>query len=445
VDARVLVLGGGLAGIAAATKLAEQDIPTLLIEQKPFLGGRLYSIQDRKTGDWIDNGQHILMGCYHETFALFSRLGTFDGLVFQKNLCIQYKSAQGVNTRLACPALPAPLHLLVGLMRMKGFTLADYWAALRFGLALKKNNPAHKGESVRAFCQRLGQTPAMQKMMWDPIAISALNEKPENACAELFVAVLRQAFFAGRKEASIVFPAVSLQALHGDGVKEYLSTRKGEVITGDKVIGLEHDGKTVKKVVLQSGRTFECRHCISALPFHRLQSLLKQSNLDKAIQVPDLGASPILSVYLWFDTPFTRDEICCLTDSDFEWILFRSNFMKPGAHARFCVCLLMSAAKGYQSLKRDELVKLALRDLQTVYPESRAMRPLSSTVFWEPRATFSPKPMIGCKRPGYITELTNFCLAGDWTDTGLPATIEGAVLSGHQCADIVRERWAGRL
>ncbi|MBD3267293.1 FAD-dependent oxidoreductase [bacterium] len=433
----IVILGGGIAGLAAATRLVEQGYQITLIEKKPFLGGRAYSIIDRKTGEAIDNGQHVVMGCYHHTFQLLNRLGVQHGVRVQKTLSIPYKSKTGVQETLHCPPLPGPLHLLAGLWGMKSLSLNDYWAALRFGLNLRKENPAIKGESVEEFCQRLKQTPPLRKYMWDPICISALNETPEQACAELFVPVLQQAFFGSRQDASLGFPTLSFAKLLGESGTQFFQKNNANLLLGDKATRLNGDKKKVNSVTLQSGKTIPCDICVSALHATQLHQLAGDSSLTNSIWVPKLNYSPILSVYLWFETSFTQDEISCLLDGDFEWALFRSNFMQPGEHKSFCVCLLISAARKYQKWKRTDLVQAALNDLHATYPKSQTAKMISSSVFWEPKATFAPNPMIGCKRPGTRSEIPNFYLAGDWTDTGLPATIEGAALSGHLCAEMI--------
>jgi zeta-carotene desaturase len=436
----IVVLGGGVAGIAAATKLAQAGRSVTLIEKKPFLGGRTYSIQDRKTGDFIDNGQHLLMGCYHETFTLLTRLGTMHGVCLQPNLDIRYKSAQGWQDRLACPHLPGPFHLLAGLFGLKQLSFRDHWAALRFGLHLKAKKPAQTGETVTAFCQRLGQTQTLVHQLWEPICISALNEKPDVASAELFATVLQQAFFGKKQDSVLGFPALSLSTLLGDRAARYLEENNGNVIVKDRAVSLKREGEQLTAVQLQSGREIPCHACISALPASNLQTLLDHSGLQDRIHIPSLEYSPILSVFLWFERAFTNDEVCCLLDSEFEWVLFRSNFMQPGEHEKFCVCLLVSAASAFQSWKREALVELALKNLQTAYPESAGIEPVSSTVFWEPKATFSPAAAMSEQRPGPETGIDQFYLAGDWTGTGYPATIEGAALSGHRCADLVLEQ-----
>ncbi|HOJ58927.1 MAG TPA: hydroxysqualene dehydroxylase HpnE [bacterium] len=430
-----VVIGGGFAGISAAVALAEAGRPVLLIEKKSFLGGRTYSIPGRHTGGRVDNGQHILMGCYHHTFRLLERLGTREGVRLQENLRVPYRGPGGFRDTLQCPALPGPWHLLAGLFRMRSLGWRDGWAAIHFGLALKRPGAVHQSETVSELCRRLRQPEALRKRLWDPIALSALNEDLSSADARLFQAVLQSAFFSRAEDSKLALPVVPLGDLLGDKAIRFLEERNGKVWLGRSVTRLIVEGDAVSAVSVSSGETVECEACIAALPEVRLRSVVATSGLEDRLPLPDLGASPILSVYLEYDEPFTDECLCCLQDSTFEWIFHRSNFMNPGIHKRFCVCLVASAARRFQSWSREDLTRAAIDDIQNTYPESRGRMPTASLVFWEPRATFSATVENAGRRPGPQTPLANFFLAGDWTATGLPATIEGAVISGLRAAE----------
>lgn len=432
-----VVLGGGLAGIAAAVRLADAGLPVCLIEKKSFLGGRTYSIKDRKSGDTVDNGQHIVMGCYHETFDLLRTLGTYEGIHFQDNLEVTYRNPQGIVDKLQCPALPGPFHLLGGLLRMKSFSWKDKLAALRFGLALRIPKLIHNNETVEKFCQRMGQPERMRQMMWDSIAISALNEECSLADMKLFREVLTQAFFSAAKESRIGLPSIPLQELIGDAAARYLAERGCSVRFNEKAVQLIHDGISVQEIILSSGERIQGENFISAMPAKALQGMIHASCLTEKIIIPELGSSPILSVYLWYEKPFEAEPICCLLDCTYEWAFYRNPFVREGEHKRHCFCLVASAARRFQEKGREALIQAAIEDINRLYPASREQQPSSATVFWEPRATFSPTPENVKKRLKPQTCLTNFYLAGDWTNTGLPATIEGAVKSGNTAAGLL--------
>ncbi|MGI6456267.1 MAG: hydroxysqualene dehydroxylase HpnE [bacterium] len=432
-----VIIGGGFAGIAAAVQLAQAGIRVTLLETKSFLGGRTYSIRDRKSGDVIDNGQHILMGCYHQTMELLRMLGTQDGIYFQDRLSVYYRDGEENYDELNCPALPGPLHLLGGLLRMKSLTLQDKWAAVRMGLALKNPASVQDSESVDAFCNRLRQTPAIREKMWDPIAISALNETTERADMKIFREVLAQAFFGSADDSRLGLPRVPLQELHGEAARRFIEERGGLVRLNERVERILCQGALVKGVILTTGERIPCESCISAASANHLKTILEHSALAEQIAVPDLGASPIVSVYLWFEEPLATEAVCCTPRCTFEWIFHRNHFVREGEHEKQCVCLVASAARRFQSWSREQIIEAAIADLHRLYPHSRRQKALSATVFWEPRATFSATPENVRKRLPSQTVLPNFFLAGDWTDTGLPATIEGAVQSGFMAAELL--------
>ncbi len=434
--ADVVVIGGGFAGIAAATRLAEAGAQVTLIEQKSFLGGRTYSITDRQTGDSVDNGQHVLMGCYHETFSLMKRLGTESGIRLQDSLHITYRGPFGYHDELKCSSLPGPLHLLVGLFRMKSIRWKEIGAALRFGWTLRNDQPVKKPETVSNLCSRLQQPEGLNRLMWNSIALSALNEQPDQADASLFITVLKQAFLGHAKDSRMALPVVALNELHGKHASRFIHDRGGAVHLNSRVTRVHINSGEITGVRLASGETIPCKSCISTVPERALRDLLKRSELSERISIPSLGTSPILSVYLWYERPISEDRICCLMDSNYEWVLHRSNFMNPGEHSQYCICLVASAARDKLKLSRQELIQAAIADIQASYPNTQELIPLSAMVFWDPHATFSATPENVRLRPGHQTDVKNFFLGGDWTDTGLPATIEGAVVSGHRCSEL---------
>lgn len=431
------VIGGGFAGVAAAARLAEAGLRVVLLDKKGFLGGRVYSIRERKSGDVIDNGQHLLMGCYHETLSLLRLLGTEETVRFQERLAIPYRGPNGFYDELNCPRLPAPLHLLAGMFRMSSLTWRDKWAAMRYGMALKVWGGPRDGETVAAFARRVGQTEAIQERMWNPIAISALNESVDRADARLFATVMRQGFMASFRDSLMVFPIAPLSELLGAAAIRFIEERGGRVRLRETAQRIDTEGDRVTAVLTASGERIECGACVSALPAQALRSTLEASGLNERVDAPDLGASAILSVYLWFEDEIAEEPLCCLQNSAFEWIFHRHRFMRIGEHKKPCLCLVASAADRFAHRTREELVELALRDARNVYPHAERMEPLCASVFWEPRATFSTTPENARRRPNARTNLANLYLAGDWTDTGLPATIEGATLSGNMAAQCI--------
>ncbi len=437
-NADVVIIGGGLSGIAAATQLAQNGARVTLLEKKPFLGGRTYSIRDPHSGAMIDNGQHALMACYHETFSLLRQLGTDDCVQVQKSLTIPYRGANGFHDSLRCPPLPGPFHLLAGMIRMRSFGIRDVWNAARFGWAIRKYQPCNPRETTEQFCARLKQPEQLNELMWRPITLSTLNESFEQADAASLATVLQQAFLGAAKDSNMALAITPLQDLHGDKAIQYIEERKGTVRLGARVEKLKFLGERITGVQLKSGEIIPSGAVISAIPANNLSELLDNSGLNDRITIPDLGESPILCVYLWYKNPIADEDFCCLTGTTFEWAFHRSNFMKSNESGKNCVCLLVSAAHHLLNRTRAELIQIAINDLREAYPSIQNTVPQSAAVFWERRATFSLTPKNAVQRPPHTTAIKNLYLAGDWTNTGLPATMEGAVLSGHRCASIIK-------
>lgn len=439
VIADAVVIGGGMAGIAAAVSLTRSGAQVILLETKKFLGGRVYSIPDRCSGEWIDNGQHALMGCYHQTFSLLHELGTEDGVRFQPRIDVPYRGAKGLRDRLKGFPLPGPFHLLGGLLGMSSLSWRDKLSAIYFGAQMKRKRAVREGETVEQLYRRFGQSDVLRQRMWDSIALSALNEETAYADASLLQTVLRQAFFSAAADSRMALACVPLQKLHGEAASEYLRKRNGEVWLERRAERLELDDRgRIAAVFLSTGERIACGACLCATPAKAALKLIQKSNLNERVPIPNLGESPILSVYLWYDRSMSEDAFCCLQDCTFEWIFHRANFMNPGEHRSHCACLVVSAARRLQHRSRDELVKLAIEDIRRVYPGDGEQAPTHECVFWEPRATFSATPANIKKRLDAQTDIPNFFLAGDWTNTGLPATIEGAVVSGNRAANRIQ-------
>lgn len=428
-----VIIGGGFAGLSAAVQLAKTGVKPLLLEQKSHLGGRVYSIEDRETGDVIDNGQHIIMGCYHRTIEFMRLVGTSEAVRFQPRLRVIYRGANGFHDTLDCPALPGPLHLLTALSRMKSLSWSDKLAALRYGLNMRRKGPAD-GETVHQFSARMRQPLALRQRLWDPIALSALNEETASADGGLLKRVLNDGFMGKARDSRIGLPVLPLSRMHGDKAAEYIRSKGGDVRLNAKVKTFDWDQQRLKAAVLADGERIAAGSFISAMPPKPLRTILEASGLETMIRPPDLGESPILSVYLWFDQSISEDDFCCLQDCWFEWAFHRHNFMEPGEHSKPCVCLVASAARRMQGLSREIIVQRAIDDLRKAYGGSVPTEPAAASVFWETAATFSCTPENNAKRPGAKTALANFFFAGDWIQTGLPATIEGAVRSGETAA-----------
>jgi squalene-associated FAD-dependent desaturase len=440
----VIVVGAGFAGLSAAVRLTKRGARVLVLEARARLGGRATAFPDRETGQVVDNGQHILMGCYTETFAFLRDIGAEGNVRVDPHLAITMIDRTGQRTRLSCPALPAPLHLVAGVLEWDALTWRDKLSVLGMATALKNARRELQGAPVRAaspdetvenWLIRNGQTPRLRELLWDPLALAALNQPPGQAAAPVFARVLAEMFSDDPRAAAIALPTKPLHLMYAEPAREYIERHGGEVRTGAaaKVV-VNADGDAVAGVNAGADG-WPVARVISSVPWFALADLF-------SAEPPALGgvlararrmdASPIVTVNLWFDRGVLDAPVLGLPGRAMQWVFDkRIVFGEEASH----LSLVSSGAVEILAETNETLIRRAHDELLEALPGVRDAKILRATVIREPRATFSLAPGQPA-RPSTETGLRGFLLAGDWTATGLPATIEGAVRSGHRAAEL---------
>jgi len=433
----VLIIGGGFAGLAAGVALAEAGHVVRLLEQKPYLGGRARSFLDPATGSKVDNGQHIFMGCYHATIRFLSTIGTLDRVRFQKRLTLHFLERTGRLTVLQCPALPSPWHVLVGVMRSGSFAFKEKLEILRLGGSLKwgrATGHAPDRLSVREWLTRLGQSERLQRNFWDLLCIAALNEDPSVASAALFERVLRLALFTSPEDSRLGIPRVGLSEVYVDAATAYIRSKGGRVECGQGVAGVLVSEGRCRGVRLSSGAQIEVEGVLSAVPPFQLASLLPGELLRHEpffASVVSLRPAPIISINLWFDRAVTDLDFVGLRGATIQWLFNKGKILGPGENY---VSVVLSGAHRHVARSKEELLATAMLELGELFPQAQKASLLHSLVIKERCATFSPAWEAEQSRPTARTPVRGLYLAGDWTATGLPATIESAVQSGYNAA-----------
>jgi squalene synthase HpnD len=433
--ARVAVLGAGVAGLSAALALAEQGFTVNLYEAKNFPGGRASSLRDAPSGLTLDNGQHIVMGCYHSFLRLLDRLGTRDRLAESSALAVDYLDPAGHRTRLAAADLPAPFHLLSGLANFDALNWSDRAAILLLGLALRVSPPPPADETAAAWLARYWQTPGAIRALWEPFCVAALNEPLASASARLLWNTLRLSLFGSRADSAIFFARVGLSDLFRPDAEHRLRATGGGLHFGAQV-SLRFDGDRVSAAETSRGEKIAADFFISALPWSALRSQLPESSPLRA-QLAALQPSGILNIHLLTDRPLFHAPFIGLLDSPFHWVFDRSDHLpaERRAHGEHLYAITMSAASdAWLSRKSDDLLAAARAELARFFPAARDAKFLRELVIKTKDATFAARPDAEPARPGPITPWKNLLLAGDWTDTQLPATLESAALSGETAA-----------
>jgi len=444
--ARVAVIGGGFAGMAAALRLTRLGVRVVLLEQRKRLGGRAYSLTDADTGDVFDNGQHVFTGAYDAMLQFFRALDTEDLVQWQSELRLDLLDVDGTSPTLRCPSLPAPLHLLMGLLRLPGLSLRDRLAALRMGGALRRAlRPGAAAEldtlTAGAWLRNNGQTPKLQRMLWEPLTVAIVNETLERASAWPLARALAESFLGNRARSRMGFPAMGLSKLFEPSLGRLLQENHSTLRTSARVTALElvghGDKERVAAVMLAGEERLEVDGVVLAVPHHAVARLLPEAWRRRApfADLDRLGSSPIVSVHLWLDRETLRTPFVGLLGTNAQWVFNRQQM--AGDVQGHVLSVSYSAAHKEIELSAAVLVQETLEDLRRLIPAVRPARLLGSRVIKERHATFSARPGTDRLRPGPETPIRSLILAGDWTDTGLPATIEGAVRSGFRAAENV--------
>jgi squalene-associated FAD-dependent desaturase len=444
----VVIIGGGFAGLSAAVALSAHGFRVTVLEQKPALGGRAYSFTDPETGDSVDNGQHVLMGCYAETLKFLGRIGASGHLVFHSDLAIQMRERDGRSGALRTARLPGPLHMTAALMRYSLLTPPERMSALVAGLRMlrrhRHDRPGLANATVAQLMDRLGQSDRARQCLWYPLAIATLNENPEIASAALLAEVLKRAFFSRRSDSAFVYAKVGLSDLYCSGSVRRIERAGGAVETRALVDALEIGGDgRIASVRLRGGRRLSASNFIAAVPAAQLERMLPEgAGADPFFaRLGEIASSPIICAHAWFDREITEAAFVGFIGTATQWLFNKRRiFAEHGERASGYLSFVISGARKLVDLGNEELLDLITGDLNAMIPGASGARLLKSLVLKEKQATMAPSPQCDRLRPHLGTPIPNFFLAGDWIQTGLPATIESAVASGHAAADAVAAR-----
>jgi zeta-carotene desaturase len=433
----VTVVGGGIAGIAASCALADAGYRVHLIERRPWLGGRASSYEHPGTGEVIDNCQHVLIGRCTSLIDLYRRLGALDAIRWYDRFT--FLTPDGGKPSIIQPGpLPAPFHSSLAFLRAPAFSLADKLAIARGLSAFLRGLPPDSPEDFAHWLQRHHQTPRAIDRFWKPVLVSALNEDLDRISVHYAAKVFRESFLLSPQSGRMGIPSIPLSELYGRAVS-YLRDRGSAVSlrTSVESIAPSENGW----ITTTNAGMIASEAVVLALSFEAMAALLPSlpqnaASHALAAHLAQFEHSPITGIHLWFDREITCYDHAVLLDTTIQW-MFNKSRLQPAHRAAegSYLELVVSASRSLVPLGRQEIIDLALRELALFFPAVASATLLKAAVVKEVRATYSIRPLLDPIRPTSASPWPAVFLAGDWTATGWPATMEGAVRSGYRAAE----------
>ena len=452
----VVVLGGGVAGISTAVHLLEQGCQVTLVESRGFLGGRAFSFTDPETGEQVDNGQHIIVGCCTCFRDLLRRLGVAESWYLQPHLRLRVLDRRGKEGLLAASPLPAPFHLLPSLLSYPHLSARE---KARVVLALGRARFTHRHQprlehiTFYQWLKEQGQSEQAVQNLWNLLVMPTLNDDVRVISAAMGLMIVQEGMLESRHNADLGYALAGLLPAIGGPAREYLPARGCRLLLESPVRGLRFASGQVAGVNLASGEVVSGDAYVSALPFDILLRVLPSEVVEREAlfqQLQSLETSPIVNIHLWYDRAVMEGDFCAFVDSPVQWVFNQSAIgasragkgdsegVHPGlAGAGQRLCVSVSAAWEYIDRPREELAETFISEMARVFPRAGPARVLRALVVKQRHATFRCRPGANDLRPGSVTPVANLFLAGEWTRTGWPSTMESAARSGYNAAAAV--------
>ena len=440
---KVIVLGGGLAGLSAARRLLEHGYEVTLVEKRPFLGGRAFSFRDGNEGVEVDNGQHVFLGCCSYYIDFLKATSAVERAYLQKSLRTEVV-LNGRSAVLSSVPVLGPLHLLPSLLRYPHIGFKDKLLAL-YGLLRVKLTDRSKSsadldkETGYAWLKRHGQTERAIANLWNLFILPALNDDVRDVSADMALMLFQEALLKRPADAAIGLSRVGLTSLNGEPAQRLLEDKGATLILGKAVRSVMAEDGRVSGVELPDGHVLRGDAYVSALPFEVLLDILPgELAEDPFFAGPsELTSSPIVGIHIWYDRPIMDRDFVAFLGSPVQWVFNKSLIQGDNASGGQYVCISLSGAWRYIDTPKEKLTEVFTEEMAGLFPRAREARVERCLVVKERHATFRSVPGAAGRRPPQVTPVPNLFLAGEWTDTGWPSTMEGAVRSGVFAADAV--------
>jgi zeta-carotene desaturase len=431
-----------LAGLAAGCALADAGFRVTLFERRPYLGGRASSYQHPGTGEIVDNCQHVLLGCCTNLIDFYRRTGVESKIRWYENLT--FLEPGGRASVIGPSPLPAPLHTAPAFLRAACLDFSDKVAISRAMMALAPALPVDRGETFLSWLKRHGQTAQAIDRFWKTILVSALNEDLDRVSVPYAAQVVRESFLKSAAAGRMGIPTVPLTELYG-AAGDYIRARDGTIELRAAVDSFAE--KDSAAAVMANGREEKFDYLVLGISFDALARILPDMSAAAplAAALREFTSSPITGIHLWFDREISDLDHAVLLDRTIQWMFHKSRLIEAREKADGSyVELVVSCSRSLVEKSKAEIVEMAVKEAQEFFPAAQSAKLLKSTVIKEVNATYSPRPGIDQQRPKAETAWPRVFLAGDWTATGWPATMEGAVRSGYRAAEALVRAATGK-
>ncbi len=419
----VIIIGAGIAGISSAMFLIENGFKVTVIESKQHIGGRCFSFYDKTIGLEIDNGQHIFAGLYTNFFQLIKWLGSSNLFKYNKSLKIEFINKNTENFIFNCNVLPGKIGTLFGLFNLKSLSIKDKINIRK--VVFSKNNYYENDISILEFLQQKKQSKNCIKYFWEPIVLATLNTNIENSSTNLFLTVLDKFIFGKDKEKNLVFSTTNFNNIFSNFSKN-LEKNNSKLILGKKVIELLAEQNKCYGIMLNDRHIIKADYIISTIPNNEIYKLIP------SIINNYFDYSTIISIYLLFDKIVMNKEFFCAIDTNIQWV-FNKKIIDN--NKQLLAITISAASKELENLSNNELIKIILEELNLLIPETKKAAICSYRILRDKKATILINNKNNKLRNSTKTNISNLFLAGTWTNTKLPATIEGAALSAKLAAE----------
>jgi squalene-associated FAD-dependent desaturase len=442
----VAIAGGGLAGLSAACDLADAGYAVTLFEKRPFLGGRAYSYTDKSSGLTVDNGQHVFLGCCTEYIRFLERLGVRDAVHLQKRFRVPVIDKVWGESLLAAANLPPPMHLLPSLLRFRSLSPGEKalagWAFSHIQLTDRARRPELDDITFEEWLLARKQSPHAIRSFWNLIVLPTLNGDTSRVSANLAMMVFQEGFLRSRHGANVGWGKVGLSELLAGAARRYIEERGGELRLEEGICAVEMEGGEVSRLRADSGDVTADAFVI-ALPVESALDVLPDVVRDDVFfsRIGRIGTSPIVNVHLWYDRPVWRRGFAAFLNTPVQWVFNKSKLWGEQRAGQY-LDISLSGAHDFIDLPSSEIIRLFTKEMFALFPAARGAELVRSLVVKQRDATFDPVPGVGALRPTQATPLRNLFLAGDWTQTGWPATMESAIRSGQVAARAVIQQAA---